>query len=591
MEFQEYAFFRDHALGYFGDLLLYSATSPSMLIYLDNVTNLKEQPNENYAREILELYAFGVDNRYTQSDIEELARCFTGWTIRKVPLEYLKPFPEWAREPHTAPSLEVVEEIPYLDLGPGWRYFKGTREPSPDGEEAPTTAWAQPGFNDAFWESGATGIGYDDGDDATVLSDMRGNYLSVYARRQFTLEADAPLQDLVLSVRYDDGYVAYLNGEEIGRSYSMRNYGSPPPFDRESRNHEADNEPDVIRLADHQHLLRFAPEQNVLAFQVHNTTLNSSDLSLAPRIIEPRYAEGSIDPTDSAGLWTFRFNPDEHDLGEKRLFEDSPHEIVIPAGRTGQAGVNDAIQVIDAMIGHPSTREFVVIKLVNKFVSDEISVESYQERSAPTALLELVDAGIAAWQTGPRPGHIGTVMRVLLDPDNQANAFWSGIAYRSKVKSAVEYLNSAVRALDAEIINDRLRDRNEDLGMQIFEREDPDGFPEDGPGWMNTQGLLERIKYGQALTRGLARSGAAWDPQSFFQRYQLTSPEALIEHFNRYFFQGHLQEDARRVLIDFANTDDECLPSPWGFQGVAEQRRRLRDLTALLLAAPDFQFQ
>ena len=78
MEWQEYEFFHDNALGNFGNLLLYSASSPSMLIYLDNVLNEKGEANENYAREILELFGFGVDNRYNQTDIEELSRTFTG---------------------------------------------------------------------------------------------------------------------------------------------------------------------------------------------------------------------------------------------------------------------------------------------------------------------------------------------------------------------------------------------------------------------------------------------------------------------------------------------------------------------------------
>ena len=67
MEWQEYDFFHRNALGNFGDLLLYSATSPAMLIYLDNVLSERGEPNENYPREILELYAFGEGNRYTQT--------------------------------------------------------------------------------------------------------------------------------------------------------------------------------------------------------------------------------------------------------------------------------------------------------------------------------------------------------------------------------------------------------------------------------------------------------------------------------------------------------------------------------------------
>ena len=74
---------RAHALGEFGELLWASAHSPAMLVYLDNQANLKEAPNENYARELLELHTLGVEGGYTQQDVMELARCFTGWTVRR----------------------------------------------------------------------------------------------------------------------------------------------------------------------------------------------------------------------------------------------------------------------------------------------------------------------------------------------------------------------------------------------------------------------------------------------------------------------------------------------------------------------------
>lgn len=79
---------RRHALGKFRDLLQASAHSPAMLFYLDNNVNRKRDPeaatgiNENYARELLELHTLGVDGGYTLQDIQEVARCFTGWTIR-----------------------------------------------------------------------------------------------------------------------------------------------------------------------------------------------------------------------------------------------------------------------------------------------------------------------------------------------------------------------------------------------------------------------------------------------------------------------------------------------------------------------------
>jgi uncharacterized protein (DUF1800 family) len=103
---------RPHVLGKFRDLLEASAHSPAMLVYLDNAENSvarqrsdiemklidmyvqkrlgmaakgivsdKEGPNENYGREILELHTLGVDGGYTQKDVQEVARCFSGWGV------------------------------------------------------------------------------------------------------------------------------------------------------------------------------------------------------------------------------------------------------------------------------------------------------------------------------------------------------------------------------------------------------------------------------------------------------------------------------------------------------------------------------
>src|SRR6266436_5568892 len=77
---------RAHALGKFKELIRASATSPAMLVYLDGKENRKgslgDVPNENYARELLELHTLGVDGGYTQADVYEAARCLTGWRLR-----------------------------------------------------------------------------------------------------------------------------------------------------------------------------------------------------------------------------------------------------------------------------------------------------------------------------------------------------------------------------------------------------------------------------------------------------------------------------------------------------------------------------
>jgi uncharacterized protein (DUF1800 family) len=72
--------FRQYALGNLHDLTLAVSKDPAMLLYLDNAENNKSHPNENYARELMELFTLGIGN-YTEEDIRQSARAFTGWTI------------------------------------------------------------------------------------------------------------------------------------------------------------------------------------------------------------------------------------------------------------------------------------------------------------------------------------------------------------------------------------------------------------------------------------------------------------------------------------------------------------------------------
>jgi len=82
---------RPHVFGKFRDLLRATATSPAMLFYLDNwqsagpnarARQSRRGLNENYGRELLELHTLGVDGGYSQHDVVDVARCFTGWTIQ-----------------------------------------------------------------------------------------------------------------------------------------------------------------------------------------------------------------------------------------------------------------------------------------------------------------------------------------------------------------------------------------------------------------------------------------------------------------------------------------------------------------------------
>ena len=76
------ALFRQLGLGRFPALLSAVTRDPAMLVWLDNRANAKAHPNENYAREVMELFALGLGN-YTEDDVKEAARAFTGWTLDK----------------------------------------------------------------------------------------------------------------------------------------------------------------------------------------------------------------------------------------------------------------------------------------------------------------------------------------------------------------------------------------------------------------------------------------------------------------------------------------------------------------------------
>ena len=153
-----------------------------------------------------------------------------------------------------------------VERGAEFRYFRGT--------EAPPENWKADDFDDSAWESGPAGFGYGDDDDATPLEDMAGNYLTVFLRRSFEIEDLDRVARVILSVDYDDGFVAYINGEEVARAnLDAIEFDSPTTV-----NHEAGaaEEFQVENLG----LLREG--ENILAVQGHNTGLDSSDFSISP---------------------------------------------------------------------------------------------------------------------------------------------------------------------------------------------------------------------------------------------------------------------------------------------------------------------
>ena len=148
---------------------------------------------------------------------------------------------------------------------------------------APTdTNWRNLSFNDNTWTSGAGGIGYGDGDDATTISMC----VSVYMRRTFSISDTSKIAEAIFNIDYDDAFVAYLNGVEIARS-NVGTAGARPAWNAiADAGHEAvmyqGMNPDSFTL--NMNLVRsaFVNGTNVLAVEVHNLAANNVDMSAIP---------------------------------------------------------------------------------------------------------------------------------------------------------------------------------------------------------------------------------------------------------------------------------------------------------------------
>ncbi|MFT4833441.1 MAG: hypothetical protein ACI83W_001366 [Marinoscillum sp.] len=136
------------------------------------------------------------------------------------------------------------------------------------------TDWNTIEYDDSSWNSGPSGFGYGDGDDATLIPN---GTVSIYLRKTFQLDDLEGLEKALLHIDYDDGFVAYLNGTEISRDLVS---GEPPSFDQLSDGlHEAVLYQGLIPYEVEVAMALFQVGLNVLSIEVHNESTTSSDMT------------------------------------------------------------------------------------------------------------------------------------------------------------------------------------------------------------------------------------------------------------------------------------------------------------------------
>ena len=153
-----------------------------------------------------------------------------------------------------------------------WRYFVGSQNPP--------TSWSRIEFDASAWPEGPGGIGYGDKDDGTEIVPST----SVFMVKSFEITDVSAIKSCMLSMDYDDGFVAYLNGTEIARANidgAFPAYNKLTPTDHEAQMYQGGN-PENFLIDTTLLKSLLVNGKNVLAVQTHNSGPGSSDLSSSP---------------------------------------------------------------------------------------------------------------------------------------------------------------------------------------------------------------------------------------------------------------------------------------------------------------------
>jgi uncharacterized protein (DUF1800 family) len=250
------------------------------------------------------------------------------------------------------------------------------------------------------------------------------------------------------------------------------------------------------------------------------------------------------------------FNPKEHDEGDKTVL-----------GRTGNYKGEDVVRIC---LDQPSAAPFIAGKLFRFLVSETIP-------ATPELLAPLAEQ----FRTGGYD--FGALVRMVLS----SNLFFSADAYRTRVKSPVEFALGIVRGLEGRVGTTALGAALEGLGQNVFFPPSVKGW-DGGPTWLNGQTLLFRQNLALALTSTEdVRFGRRTDPATLARRYN-KSDSQMVAFFLDLFLQGDVAPQARARLVEYQERSRrQSFPVYWTKADVEDHC--VRALCHLVLTLPEFQ--
>lgn len=375
-----------------------------------------------------------------------------------------------------------------------------------------------------------------------------------------------------------------------------------------------------------------------------------------------------VDPTNAAnpfgailagsvntnvGVWALNYKSGDHNTNSKTIFPGKTvparfgppwagrnYELDVPA-RNGTAGMQDGYDVINHLANQPFTEEFISVKLCRLLVHDnfDFGYDYTDPNLSPEG--QLVKQCMLAWENSVPQGQIREVLRTIFNSD----LFRGNAAAMQKVKTPLEFTLSAIRALrsstngsgapdtfsadtDGYSISGVMSGNGQNLayplnrmgGMQLFDRQDPNGYPEDAPGWISAGTLAERIRWVQTFCmytnetgRGDSINGNNTSNKSVCSpvallayKLPLQNPPGAItnaanvaDYLLSILFPGEGPGNLalyRAATIKFLNTaDDGITSSPLNALSATGNpsplENRIRGALATLITAPRFQEQ
>jgi uncharacterized protein (DUF1800 family) len=251
------------------------------------------------------------------------------------------------------------------------------------------------------------------------------------------------------------------------------------------------------------------------------------------------------------------FDPDQHDAGVK-----------IVLGQKGRWKPDDIVRVC---LEQPSAPRFIATKLYRFFVNESVA-------PAPDLVAPL------AKQLKESNYDLGGVVSTIL----RSNLFFSPEAYRSRVKSPVDFALGIVKALEGKVGTGALAKATEDLGQKLFYPPSVKGW-DGGTVWLNGHTLLFRQNLALALTSTEdARFGRRTDPAALVRKIGKDSDADIVDFFVDLFLQGEVSPGTRERLLHYASVASrQTMPVYWTAEDVADHRARA--LCHLVLTLPEFQ--